>query len=145
MSHISTIKMEIADLATLAEAAQALGLELRENQKTFKTFNRQTTKCDAAIVAPENPDCYEIGVTRTAAGTYELQHDDFAGGMGMVAKAGKQCRRLLVEYGVARTKSLARQKGWRYHEQREENGQVHCYVTPPTSWTTPQQASGKRW
>lgn len=144
MSHISTVAMQIDDLEALADAARACGLELRRNQRTFKTYAGKQTACDAAIVLPGSEAAYEIGVTR-AGRKYELNFDDYAGGKGMTEKAGKACRKLLVEYGVAKTKRLARQKGWRYREERAENGEVKCYVSPPNSWSGSAAATTKSW
>jgi len=145
MSHISKVQMRIDDLDALADAAEALGLELRRDQKQWKYYAGKKSKCHAAIVDASNPAAYEVGVV-AVDGQYELAHDDYAGGMGMVAKTGRACKRLLVEYGVAKTKRLARAKGWRYREERRENGEVKCYVTPPGNYGQSKAATtGKRW
>ncbi len=38
MSHVATIEIQIKDLAALKQAAKDLGLEFRENQKTYRWY-----------------------------------------------------------------------------------------------------------
>jgi len=40
MSHVTTVKVEIKDLAALREACESIGLEFREGQKKYKWYGR---------------------------------------------------------------------------------------------------------
>ena len=67
MSHISKIEIEIQSLADLKEACRELGLEFRENQKTYRCYgatNEETGEgtCDHAIKVPKAK--YEIGIVK---------------------------------------------------------------------------------
>ena len=131
MSHISQVKTAINDLDALEQACKALGLELRRDQKQHRYYSNQHNQCDHAIVLPGNASAYEIGLVLGADGqTYEIQHDDYMGGKGMTAVAGPGCRKLLVEYGRAKTQRIAQQKGWSYREERLQDGRIRCYCEP---------------
>lgn len=131
MSHISTIRTQITDLEALDEACRELGLELRREQTTHKTYGGQQNDCDAAIVLPGRAGAYEIGLVLGADGkTYEINHDEWQGAGGMVEAAGRGCRRLLIEYGRAKTKRIAKAKGYSYREERLANGGWRCYCEP---------------
>jgi hypothetical protein len=131
MSHISSIKTQIADLDALADACHELGLELRRNQHTYKTYNGRETACDAAIVDPANARAYEVGLVRAADGqTYTLGFDAWNAGHGMMAKIGSGCGKLLQEYGRAKTRRIAASKGWSYREERLQDGRIRCYCEP---------------
>lgn len=135
MSHISTVRTQINDLDALEDACRELGLELRREQKTHRFYSNQKNKCDHAIVLPGNPNAYEIGlVLGTDGKTYEVLHDDYMGGKGMVAVAGHGCQKLLVEYGRAKTKRIAAAKGMSYREERLGNGGWRCYVEPKKAY-----------
>lgn len=145
MSHISTIRTAINDLDALDEACRSLGLELRREQKTYRTYGGRESACEAAIVLPGSARAYEVGLLRgDAAGTYELAFDDWQGGQGMVARTGQECRTVLVEYARAKTKRLARQKGWSYREERLPDGRyrIHCQPKAKQAWAG---ASGRSW
>ena len=130
MSHISTVDTQITDLDALEAACKELGLELRREQKQHKTYGDQKNQCDAAIILPGNARAYEIGLVLGEDGkTYEIKHDEWQGAGGMVQAAGRGAKKLLVEYGRARTKQIAQQKGWSYREERVGNG-YRCYVAP---------------
>jgi hypothetical protein len=131
MSHISTVKTAITDLDAIEVACRELGLELRREQKTYRTYNKQKHACHAAIVVPGNERAYEIGLVLGQDGqTYEVKFDTWNGGKGMVEKAGEGCRKILVEYGRAKTKSIAQSKGWSYREERLQDGRIRCYCEP---------------
>lgn len=146
MSHISTVKTQINDLDALAEACQELGLELKRDQKTHRYYAGNQNKCDHAIVLPGNAQAYEIGLVLGQDGkTYEIQHDDYMGGKGMTEVAGKGCRKLLVEYGRAKTKRIAAQKGMSYREERLENGGWRCYCEPRKAYAGGGSAARRSW
>jgi len=143
MSHISTVKTAITDLDALEQACKELGLELRREQKTYRTYNKQQNACDAAIVIPGDERAYEIGLVLGKDGkTYEVNFDSWNGGKGMVERSGKGCSKIMVEYGRAKTKSIAQSKGWSYREERLQDGRIRCYCEPKRK---AYAGAGKRW
>lgn len=135
MSHIATVKLDVKDLDALAEAAGRCGLELARDQKTYRWYRRRPKGCDHAIRIPEGPqksrDAYEIGVVKRDDGTYELKWDPFAGGFGLVERAGRNCDALKQAYAtVVAKKQLQRQaQGFRVQEQRLPNGVIRLLAT----------------
>lgn len=123
MSHISTLEIEIRDLDDLESACRDLGLELRRDQKLFRTYSGRHSPCDAAIVAPDRPTAYEIGLVARGR-SYELRYDDWSGGRGMMQVVGEKCGRLLQSYTKHRLLSEAKRKGWTVRERKLDNDRV---------------------
>lgn len=118
MSHVTTVRVEIKDLAALQSACQRLGLEFKTNQTNYKWYGRsvgdyiepgtnvaELGKCDHAIGIPNNGTAYEIGVIarKDAPGVFELRYDFFAGGYGLESIVGSRCSKLIEAY----TKEIA--------------------------------------
>lgn len=120
MSHVVALQWKIKNLAVLKEVAASLGLEFRENQKTWKWYGRWVndySEGDAAYkrgVPPEqyghgqhalsvkgNKNAYEVGVIETAPGEYTLAWDFYDGGRGLMDKIGKDGQKLLQGYSSA--------------------------------------------
>ena len=135
MSHVAVVAVKIKDLKSLAKACQNLGLEFRENQKTYKWFGRHVGdyprpkgftaaddgKCDHAISVPGNTNAYEVGVCKSrdpadGKDTHQLLWDFYAGGHGLQAKVGNNCDALVHEYTKEVTRKqlaqLAKAKGY---------------------------------
>lgn len=145
MSHIATVKSQINDLDALEEACRELGLELRRGQKQHHYYGGNVNACDHAIVHPGKPQAYEIGLVLGKDGqTYELQHDDYLGAQGMVEAAGKGCRKILVEYGRAKTRRIAQERGWSYREEKLDNGGYRCHCEPKRKAYAGGGAAAKR-
>lgn len=111
MSHISTIEVEITDLATLSRACQTLGLTLCE-EKRF-TYYGGFAPCDRVIRIPGAR--YEIGVVRTERG-HALQWDDWHSG-GLTQALGPGAGRLKQAYAVERVRTEARRRGMRVRQK----------------------------
>ena len=76
MSHIETVRVMIVDLKAFKAACERLGVEFRENQKRFASFNAGT--CVHAIHVP---GCdYEIGLVTDGKG-YGLAMDFWGPGV----------------------------------------------------------------
>lgn len=120
MSHVVALNWVVKDLEVLKQVAASLGLEFRENQKTWKWYGQWVNdydKADAAYhrgVKPEqyghgqhalrvkgNSNAYEVGVIETKPGEYTLAWDFYAGGKGLMDKIGKDGQKLLQGYSSA--------------------------------------------
>jgi hypothetical protein len=136
-------------LDALKAAAEKLGLEFRENQKTYKWWGRSVGdyplpegfkaedlgKCDHAICAPNNPGAYEIGVVERKDGEpgQVLLWDFYNNGLdyhysgqckGMVEYVGEGACKLQQEYAVEVAKKYWLAQGWQVTEERKEDGTV---------------------
>src|SRR6266576_2837582 len=99
MSHAATVEIELKDLESLAKAAEQLGLEFRQGQKTYKWYGRwvddyhgedaaykngikpeEYGKCEHALRVKGNDSAYEVGVVKKPNGTWGLIWDFYAGG-----------------------------------------------------------------
>lgn len=150
MSHVTDIKLRVRDVAALKEACAAVGLELRENQRTYawwgtfvgdsnqygnhdpKTFG----KCEHAIGVPGvkprmgGSGNWEIGVVKAKDGDgFELLVDTYGEpGRRLLEKAGQDFSRLKQEYAVAaatrKAKATLARKGWTVHRENLSNGHV---------------------
>lgn len=120
MSHTVVVPHQIKSLDCLKKAVQQLaGLEFRELQTTFKTYEGKL-KCDHAIGLKNNTS-YEIGVLRKNADSYELKWDNFDSTLAAIV--GHQCEHLVQGYA----KQLVLQElpfGWEYTETRQSNGDL---------------------
>jgi hypothetical protein len=123
MSHVATVNVEIKDLEALDKACRKLGLELVRDQRHFRYYSGSLEACDHVIRVPGNKQAYEIGV-RKAGKHYNLAHDDFAGGHGMVALAGPGCQKIVQRYAAEASIAEARRQGFRVKEQLQTNGTI---------------------
>ncbi len=133
MSHVSRIQIVITDLASLGKAAAQIGMELVEGQKTYKWYGtwvndysaedaayrhgidpKDYGKCEHALRVKGNSDAYEIGLVKNPDGAgWVLVHDNWAGGKGLEAVAGKDAGNLRREYALhVSAKEMAR-RGFR--------------------------------
>lgn len=131
MSHVAECKLEVKDLSALAEAAEALGFEFREDQLTYKWYGKFLDdwsdatraaalrgrdpstfgKCVHALRLKNDPRGYEIGVVQNTDGTYSLLYDAWGGGGRNIEEtAGIDLVRMTEEYGaVVATRQLTSQ------------------------------------
>lgn len=140
MSHVATIDLEIKDLAALQRAAEALGLEFRQNQKRYKWFGvsvgdfplpegftaAELGHCEHALSVKDNPGAYEIGVVKRRDGKpgYTLLWDFYAGGYGLEEKVGKNAGKLKQRYQIEIFRRQMAKKGMHVNE-RIVGGKLH--------------------
>lgn len=114
MSHVVAIETKILDIEALKAACPDLGLEFKENQKTYKWYGTHVGdyplpagitkndlgKCEHAIgVKDASGSTYEVGVVKAKDGEgYTLLWDFWAGGHGLQEKVGNGCGKLLTGY-----------------------------------------------
>lgn len=128
MSHVVTGDLDIKDLEALKTACAEVGLEFREHQRTFKwygkwmnDYNAQDAavtqgynpedfgKCEHAIGVPGKPSAYEIGLVKNREGSgYQLLYDNWQGGHGLEAVAGKGLNKFKQAYVLNAAEKQAR-------------------------------------
>lgn len=124
MSHVTTVNLKVSNLEALKTAAERLGAEFREGQKSFQTwFEKQP--CAHAIRVPGSK--FEVGVMNAVNGTYDLRYDRDGDGRKIVQMFGQDDYRLRQEYSAVVTednaKDLAR-KGYRMTRETLDSGIV---------------------
>lgn len=144
MSHITDIKLRIADLDALAEAGALLGLELRRGQTTHRWYGRfmgDTTpprgmkvadygKCLHALGFANDTSSYEIGVIKALDGSagFDLICDTWNQAKLLSAVGGGQMNRLRQEYAAAvagrRVRSQLARKGFTLQRENLASGRI---------------------
>jgi len=131
VSHISKIELEIKDLENLKTTCKRLGLEFKQNQKTYQWYGEwmgdplpdgvkeeDLGKCDHAIHIKKCK--YEIGVVKKG-GKYILLWDSYYQG-GLERQLGKNAGKLKQAYAIEIVKKEAKRKGYRLHEKKVQQG-----------------------
>jgi hypothetical protein len=137
MSHVTVIAVELKDLDALKAVCAALGLELRENQKTYRWYGHHVGdypipegftkadlgKCDHAIAVKGNRDAYEVGLVKRGDAFIPLW-DFWQGGYGLREKIGEGGSTLISAYtkevAVRKARQFAKSKGWSYSERLDK-------------------------
>ena len=118
MSHFTTIKTQIKDLAALRSACEEMKLPLLQNAAA-RGYASQTRRGDLVI---QLTGPYDIAVNRQPDGTYGLTTDWF---LGHVEKqVGPNFGKLLQLYGVHKATAEARKKGFSVLRQPQRNGSI---------------------
>jgi hypothetical protein len=126
MSHIQTIEIEITDLGALKSACKRLGLEWKQDQKTFKWWGKEDSKCDHAISVPGAT--YEIGVLKNVGMKgFTLQVDYYDG--KVTEKIGQLGGLFKQAYALEKAKLEAIKKGYSVREHRINDKQIELRIT----------------
>lgn len=145
MSHVVTIETQILDLASLRKAAEELGLEFVEGQRTYRWFGRFMAdspipegftpddygKCQHALRVKGDTTAYEVGVVRRKDGApgFQLIYDFYgACGKALEAVAGKGLTKLRQEYAA---QVVIRQMGGKHKIKRtaQADGSIRLHLT----------------
>lgn len=145
MSHVVTIETQILDLAALRKAAEELGLEFVEGQRTYRWYQRHVGdyplpagfteadlgKCQHAIRVKGDPKAYEVGVVRRKDGApgFQLIYDFYGScGKALEAVAGKGLTKLRQEYAA---QVVIRQMGGKHKIKRttQADGSIRLHLT----------------
>jgi hypothetical protein len=118
MSHFTTIKTQIKDIAALRAACAEMKLSLRQNVDA-RGYAQQTRRGDFVILL-SGP--YDIAVNRQPDGTYGLTTDWWQG--HVEKEVGANFGRLLQLYGVHKATAEARKKGFSVMRQPQRNGSI---------------------
>ena len=136
--HVATLKLEVKSLDALKLACARLGLEFREDQKTYAWFGsfmgdaplpegfttEDLGKCDHAIHVPGAS--YEVGVV-FRDGAYRLLWDSWQTG-GLEAALGKDCNKLRQAYGIEAAMMEAQRQGYSVWEQEMADGSIKLTI-----------------
>ena len=144
MSHISTIQVEIKDLAAVKSVCARMGWQFVEGQTTYQWFGQlvgdqtarlaalgmtaaDTGKCVHAIKVP---GCrYEIGVAPGAGGRgYRFAFDTYSDG-GLHKVIGADGSKLAQLYAIEKVKIEARRKGYMVRETARQDGSIKLDIT----------------
>jgi hypothetical protein len=126
MSHIQTIEIEITDITALKSACKRLGLEWKQDQKTFKWWGKEDSKCDHAISVPGAT--YEIGVLKNVGMKgFTLQVDYYDG--KVTEKIGQLGGLFKQAYALEKAKLEAIKKGYSVREHRINDKQIELRIT----------------
>ena len=123
MSHQITIQTKISDPRALALACEELGLTLAENaqQRTYSVAVQQplVIKCPKAD--------YDIAVTKSADGTFQLSTDWWHGSVEKCV--GQNYSKLSQIYGVHKATIEAKKKGYFVTRTTNQQGQPRLVIT----------------
>jgi len=130
-SHVVSVDVCIRDLEALKAAADACGLEFRQDQRTYHWFGKHVGdyplpdgfkaddlgKCSHALslkgsVVEHCMSPYEIGIVEGTDGTFRLLWDFFGGGYGLQDCVGENCHKLIERYTIEAARNAAAMQGW---------------------------------
>ncbi len=122
MSHFTTIKTQIKDLAALGSALTEMGLSIAANSEARGYLNNKL-KGDY-VIQLQGP--YDLALQIQPNGSYALVADWYQG--HVEKEVGKNCSKLLQLYGVHKTLREARQKGFSVLRHNQTNGAIKLVV-----------------
>jgi len=127
MSHVVKGKMSVLDLGVLRDSVIMIGLEFKQDQKTFRSYY-PGEKCLHAIAVPNNRQAYEIGVRldpETNNQGYALHYDPMCGGYGLEDVAGRGLERLKQEYTAQVATRQWANEGLEMTRHVDADGRIH--------------------
>jgi hypothetical protein len=123
MSHWTTVKTQIRDIAALHRAANELGLTMKENAQARGYYQSMTAEY---VLETKQPCPYDIAVNRLHDGTFQLVTDWHAG--GVAAQVGQDFKKLIQLYGVHKATMEARKKGLNVSRTTLANGSIKLAI-----------------
>lgn len=141
LSHVSTVAVNIDDLAAVKLLCKEKNWEFKENQKTYRWFGtfvgdaplpdgmkkEDLGKCSHAISVPGSG--YDIGLVKNKAGGYTLAYDYWGTGAKLQQAIGPNGGLFKQGYGIAKATLIARSKGYMMQKTVLPNGSVRLQVT----------------
>ena len=118
MSHFTTIKTQIKDIAALEAACKELRLPLIQDASA-RGYAGQTRRGDYVI---QLAGPYDIAVNRQPDGTYGLTTDWWQNHVEI--QVGSNFGKLLQLYAVHKSTAEARKKGFSVLRQPQRNGSI---------------------
>jgi hypothetical protein len=144
MSHVANVEVEVTDLDVLKKACEALGIEFREGQRTWKWYGKwmdDWNTSDAAVTNGYDPKLfgkgehairvpgatYEIGVVKNPTGNgYRLIYDNYGSEGRKISErlGGMKLTKLNAEYTATLSARQLRRKGFRVTRTVLTNGSI---------------------
>ena len=118
MSHFTTIKTQIKDIAALRAACQEMGFALLQKADA-RGYMNNTRKGDW-VIKLHGP--YDIALNQQPDGTYGLTTDWWNG--HVEKEVGKDYGKLIQLYGVHKASIEARKKGYTVLRQAKQDGSI---------------------
>jgi hypothetical protein len=118
MSHFTTIKTQIKDVAALEAACRELHLPLLQHAEA-RGYSGQTRRGDH-VIKLNGP--YDIAVNKQPDGTFGLTTDWWQG--HVEKEVGSNFGKLLQLYGVHKASAEAHKKGFSVMRQPQRNGAI---------------------
>jgi hypothetical protein len=118
MSHFTTIKTQIKDIAALRAACQEMGFALLQNADARGYMNN--TRKGEYVIKLHGP--YDIALNQQPDGTYGLTTDWWNG--HVEKEVGKDYGKLIQLYGVHKASIEAKKKGYTVLRQAKQGGSV---------------------
>ncbi len=118
MSHFTTIKTQIKDVAALRSAVRELGLELSANTEARGYISNKTN--GDFVIRLKGP--YDIAVNQQPDGTFGLTTDWWDG--HVEKEVGKDFGKLLQLYGVHKATMEAKKRGISVLRRQQPNGSI---------------------
>ena len=118
MSHFTTIKTQIKDVAALRSACEEMKLPILQNAEA-RGYSGQTRRGDL-VIKLNGP--YDIAVNKQPDGTFGLTTDWWQG--HVERQVGANYGKLLQLYGVHKATAEARKKGLSVLRQPQRNGAI---------------------
>ena len=140
--------MIVTDLNAFEKACRERGVELRREQRTFKTYGGTQNRCDMAVVDASNPNAYEIGLVKCRVepdprdasklrkvadpnGTgYMMLTDEWGSSGGLKEKVGENAGLLVQHYGINAAKRVAQKQGMQVREHKLPDGRIRLVCEP---------------
>ena len=118
MSHFTTIKTQIKDVAALKSALQEMGVPLLQNTAARGYMNNEIQ--DDYVIKLKGP--YDVALKKQPNGTYELTCDWWNG--HVEKEVGKEYGKLLQLYAIHKATQEARKKGYSAQRKLQTNGTI---------------------
>jgi hypothetical protein len=118
MSHFTTIKTQIKDIAALRSACAELGLTVKQNAQA-RGYYENKTKGDY-VIQLKGP--YDIALNQQPDGSFGITADLWQG--HVEKEVGQGYGKLLQLYGVHKATMEARKKGLSVLRRPQQNGAI---------------------
>ena len=118
MSHFTTVKTQIKDIAALRSACAELGLTVKQNAQA-RGYYENKTKGDY-VIKLKGP--YDIALNQQPDGSFGITADLWEG--HVEKEVGKNYGKLMQPYGVHKVALEARKKGLSVLRRPQQNGSI---------------------
>src|ERR1017187_7933997 len=122
MSHFTTVKTQIKDIAALRSACAELGLTVKQNAQA-RGYYENKTKGDY-VIKLKGP--YDIALNQQPDGSYGITADLWEG--YVEKEVGKDYGKLLQLYAVHKATQEARKKGHLTRRSQQNDGSIKLVI-----------------